>query len=50
MGQVLGLLEWAQAMATKDPTRTAMWLDIAQLCRAVDLHALKRLAAAASDD
>ena len=50
MGQVLGLLEWAQAMATKDPTREAMWLGISQLCRAVDLHALKRLAAAASDD
>jgi len=32
-GQILGRLEWAQAMATKDPPREAMWMGIAQLCR-----------------
>jgi|UPI00037F61E9 hypothetical protein len=32
-GQILVLLEWAHAMATKDPPREAMWMGIAQLCR-----------------
>lgn len=50
MGQVVGLLQWAQSMATEDAPREAMWLGIAQLCRTVDLPALKRLAAAPADD
>ncbi|RKT43833.1 signal transduction histidine kinase [Thiocapsa rosea] len=49
MGQVVGLQRWAQEMADKDSERKPMWLGIEQLCRALDLQALKRLAAAASN-
>ncbi|WP_296810947.1 transporter substrate-binding domain-containing protein [Thiocapsa sp.] len=49
MGQVVGLQRWAQEMAEKDSERKPMWLGIEQLCRALDLQALKRLAAAASN-
>ncbi|MCF7979882.1 MAG: transporter substrate-binding domain-containing protein [Chromatiaceae bacterium] len=50
MGQVIGLQQWATAMATQDVGRKPMWQGIEQLCRALDLQALQRLAAASSDD
>lgn len=50
MGQVIGLQQWAATMATQDVGRKPMWQGIEQLCRALDLQALQRLAAASLDD
>ncbi|WPL16995.1 Autoinducer 2 sensor kinase/phosphatase LuxQ [Thiorhodovibrio winogradskyi] len=49
MGQVVALLQWAEAMASRDLARELMWQAIARMCRAVDLPALKRLVAASAD-
>ena len=50
IGQIVGLQQWAHEMAEKHPEREAIWQGIELMCRRVDLPALKRLAAASSDD
>jgi signal transduction histidine kinase len=50
IGQIVGLQRWAQDMVDKHPEREAVWQGIELMCRRVDLPALKRLAAASSDD
>ena len=50
IGQIIGLQQWAHDMAQRHPDRKALWRSIEQMCVAVDLPGLKRLAAAAAND
>jgi signal transduction histidine kinase/DNA-binding NarL/FixJ family response regulator len=50
IGQILRLQGWARDMAEKHPEREAIWRGIEQICRRVDLPALKRLAAEVASD
>jgi CheY-like chemotaxis protein len=50
IGQVLGLQRWAQDMVQRHPEQEASWRGIEQLCRRVDLPALKRLAEAVATE